>query len=164
MNIEIKNRFTGDIIVAGEYDSVRRAVTKHKADLRGADLSRADLRGADLSGADLRGADLRGADLCGADLSGADLCDADLSGADLSGADLRGADIDFSVLSFSCCSLTCKTDEKQRIQLMFHTLSWMAHSETITDEEKAIYNFALDYANRFHRDDVERLTKKEVKA
>ena len=84
--------------------------------------------------------------------------------ADLSGADLRGADIDFSVLSFSCCSLTCKTDEKQRIQLMFHTLSWMAHSETITDEEKAIYNFALDYANRFHRDDVERLTKKEVKA
>ena len=154
MNIEIKNRFTGDIIVAGEYDSVRRAVTKHKADLRGADLSRADLRGADL----------RGADLCGADLSGADLCDADLSGADLSGADLRGADIDFSVLSFSCCSLTCKTDEKQRIQLMFHTLSWMAHSETITDEEKAIYNFALDYANRFHRDDVERLTKKEVKA
>ena len=134
MNIEIKNRFTGDIIVAGEYDSVRRAVTKHKADL------------------------------CGADLSGADLCDADLSGADLCGADLCGADIDFSVLSFSCCSLTCKTDEKQRIQLMFHTLSWMAHSETITDEEKAIYNFALDYANRFHRDDVERLTKKEVKA
>ena len=94
----------------------------------------------------------------------ADLCGADLCGADLSGADLRGADIDFSVLSFSCCSLTCKTDEKQRIQLMFHTLSWMAHSETITDEEKAIYNFALDYANRFHRDDVERLTKKEVKA
>ena len=139
MNIEIKNRFTGDIIVAGEYDSVRRAVTKHKADL---------------SGANLRGANLYDADLCGADLSRANLRD----------ADLRGADIDFSVLSFSCCSLTCKTDEKQRIQLMFHTLSWMAHSETITDEEKAIYNFALDYANRFHRDDVERLTKKEVKA
>ena len=116
MNIEIKNRFTGDIIVAGEYDSVRRAVTKHKADL---------------------------------------------SGADLCGADLRGANIDFSVLSFSCYSLKCKTDEKQRIQIMFHALSWMAHAESITDEEKAIYNFALDYANKFHRADVGRLIKKE---
>ena len=126
MNIEIKNRFTGDIIVAGEYDSVRRAVTKHKADLCGANL-------------------------CGADLSRANLRD----------ADLRGADIDFSVLSFSCCSLTCKTDEKQRIQLMFHAMSWMAHSKIITEEEKAIYNFALDYANKFHRDEVKRLTRKE---
>ena len=131
MNIEIKNRFTGDIIVAGEYDSVRRAVTKHKADLCGANL-------------------------CGANLSGADL-----SGANLRGANLRGANIDFSVLSFSCYSLKCKTDEKQRIQIMFHALSWMAHAESITDEEKAIYNFALDYANKFHRADVGRLIKKE---
>ena len=136
MNIKIKHRFTGTIIIAGKYASIKDAVVGN----------RADLRGADLRGADLRDADLRGADLIRADLSGADL--------------IR-ADIDFSVLSFSCCSLTCKTDEKQRIQLMFHTLSWMAHSETITDEEKAIYNFALDYANRFHRTDVERLIKKE---
>ena len=151
MNIEIKNRFTGDIIVAGEYDSVRRAVTKHKADLSGADLS----------GADLCDANLRGADLCGANLCGADLCGANLSGANLRGANLRGANIDFSVLSFSCYSLKCKTDEKQRIQIMFHALSWMAHAESITDEEKAIYNFALDYANKFHRADVGRLIKKE---
>ena len=136
MNIEIKNRFTGDIIVAGEYDSVRRAVTKHKADLCGANL-------------------------CGADLSDANLYDANLRGANLRGADLCGANIDFSVLSFSCYSLKCKTDEKQRIQIMFHALSWMAHAESITDEEKAIYNFALDYANKFHRADVGRLIKKE---
>ena len=84
-----------------------------------------------------------------------------LSDADLSGADLSGADLDFSVLSFSCCSLACKTDEKQRIQLMFHALAWMANAESITDEEKSIYNFALDYANKFHRTDVERLIKKE---
>ena len=176
MNIEIKNRFTGDIIVAGEYDSVRRAVTKHKADLCGANLCGADLsdanlydanlRGANLYDADLSGADLCGADLCGANLCGANLYDADLSGADLSGANLRGANlrganIDFSVLSFSCYSLKCKTDEKQRIQIMFHALSWMAHAESITDEEKAIYNFALDYANKFHRADVGRLIKKE---
>ena len=146
MNIEIKNRFTGDIIVAGEYDSVRRAVTKHKADLCGANLC-----GADLSDANLYDANLRGANLYDADLSGADLC----------GADLCGANIDFSVLSFSCYSLKCKTDEKQRIQIMFHALSWMAHAESITDEEKAIYNFALDYANKFHRADVGRLIKKE---
>jgi hypothetical protein len=38
----------------------------------------------------------------------------------------------------------------------------MAHAESITDEEKAIYNFALDYANKFHRTDVERLIKKEA--
>ena len=91
----------------------------------------------------------------------ADLSDANLRGADLRGANLRGANLDFSVLSFSCCSLACKTDEKQRIQLMFHALAWMANAESITDEEKAIYNFALDYANKFHRTDVERLIKKE---
>ena len=124
MNIEIKHRFSEDIIITGEYASIKDAVVEKSADLRYADL--------------------RGADLCG--------------------ADLRGADLDFSGLSFSCRSLKCKTDEKQRIQLMFHALSWMAHAESITDEEKAIYNFALDYANKFHRDDVERLTKKEVEA
>ena len=156
MNIEIKNRFTGDIIVAGEYDSVRRAVTKHKADLCGANLC-----GADLSDANLYDANLRGANLYDADLSGADLCGANLRGANLRGANLRGANLDFSVLSFSCCSLACKTDEKQRIQLMFHALAWMANAESITDEEKAIYNFALDYANKFHRADVGRLIKKE---
>ena len=132
MKIEIKHRFTGEIIVAGKYDSLKDAAEK--------------------SGADLRDADLRGADLRRADLFRADLRD----------ADLRGADLDFSVLSFSCCSLACKTDEKQRIQLMFHALSWMAHAESITDEEKAIYNFALDYANKFHRTDVARLIKKEA--
>ena len=106
MKIEIKHRFTGEIIVAGKYDSLKDAAEK-------------------------------------------------------SGADLSGADLDFSVLSFSCCSLACKTDEKQRIQLMFHALAWMANAESITDEEKSIYNFALDYANKFHRTDVERLIKKE---
>ena len=156
MKIEIKHRFTGEIIVAGKYDSLKDAAEKSGADLRRADLCDADLRGADLCRADLRDADLRDADLRGADLRRADLCRADLSDADLCDAEL-----DFSVLSFSCCSLACKTDEKQRIQLMFHALSWMAHAESITDEEKSIYNFALDYANKFHRTDVERLIKKE---
>jgi Family of unknown function (DUF5758)/Pentapeptide repeats (8 copies) len=95
MNIEIRNRFNGKIIIAGEYADIRAAVRKAKA---GANLSGADLSGANLSGADLSGADLSGADLCGANLSGADLCGADLSGADLrsanpSGANLRSANL-----------------------------------------------------------------------
>jgi hypothetical protein len=96
MKIEIKNRYSGTIIITGEYENVRDAVLKAKkngADLRGADLRGADLRSADLSGADLRSADLRSADLRSADLSGADLRSADLRSADLSGADLRGADL-----------------------------------------------------------------------
>jgi len=79
MKIEIKNRLNGNIILCGEYESIKDCLERN--------------RGADLSGAYLRGADLNGADLSGADLRGADLNDADLNGADLSGADLRGADL-----------------------------------------------------------------------
>ena len=64
MNIEIKNRFSNKIIVAGEYTSIRKAVLSAKAsgvDLSGANLSGANLYGADLSGANLRMANLRGA-------------------------------------------------------------------------------------------------------
>jgi hypothetical protein len=86
MLVEIKNRFNGNIIIAGEYADVRAAVLKAKAD-------GADLRSADLSGANLYGANLSGANLSGANLSGADLRSADLSGANLSGADLRSADL-----------------------------------------------------------------------
>ena len=98
IKIEIKNRWTGEILFEYEKenntvkDTVVEAVSRC-ACLRGADLSDADLRDADLSDADLSGADLRGADLSDADLSDADLRDADLSDADLSGADLRGADL-----------------------------------------------------------------------
>ena len=111
MNIEIKNRWTGVIILAGEYENAREAVLKSKkngADLSGADLSGANLYGADLSGANLYGADLSGANLYGANLYGANLSGANLrsanlrsaylrsaylSGADLSGADLRSANL-----------------------------------------------------------------------
>jgi hypothetical protein len=102
VEVEVKNRFTGQVICTGE--TVAAAVVKSLANLRGADLSEANLSGADLSGANLRGADLREANLSGADLSGADLSRADLSGAylsraDLSGADLIGADLSGANLS-----------------------------------------------------------------
>ena len=69
MKIEIKNRWNGNIIIAGEYESIKDALQKNTC-----------------------------ANLCGANLSGANLCeanliDADLSEADLSGANLRGADL-----------------------------------------------------------------------
>ena len=113
IKIEIKNRWTGNILFEylSENNTIKKTVSEaikseanlRRANLRGADLCGADLRGANLCGADLCGADLCGADLCGADLRranlrranlcGADLCGADLRGADLCGADLCGADL-----------------------------------------------------------------------
>ena len=61
MKITIKHRFTGEVIIEGEYTSIRDALENNR---------RADLSDADLSGADLRGADLRDAYLGGADLRG----------------------------------------------------------------------------------------------
>ena len=84
MLIEIKSRFTGDVIVSGGYQSVGECLEKNRD---------ADLEDADLRGADLRGADLEDAYLGGADLGGANLRDANLGGAYLGGANLRGADL-----------------------------------------------------------------------
>ena len=70
---QIKNRYTGEIIVEMEAETLREVIEKNKANLRGADLRGANLLGADLWGADLRGANLWGADLRGADLWGAEI-------------------------------------------------------------------------------------------
>jgi hypothetical protein len=91
MNIEIKHRFTGNVLYACDAENLKTAVVK--AAKSGAYLGGADLGGADLGGADLRCAYLGGADLGGADLGGADLRCAYLGGADLGGADLGGADL-----------------------------------------------------------------------
>ena len=77
--MEIKNRYTGAVIHAGEYDTMVACVV-------GAVAAGANLSGANLSGANLSRADLSGADLSWADLFGANLFGANLSGADLSGA------------------------------------------------------------------------------
>lgn len=101
--MEIKNRYTGEVIFSGDYETTRQCVEAalsseadlleadlREADLRWANFREADLRWANLSGANLSGADLRGADLSGANLSGAALRGADLSGAALRGANLQG--------------------------------------------------------------------------
>ena len=84
MNIEIKNRFNGNIIIVGEYASIKEALEKNcGANLRGANLREADLCGANLCVADLCEANLREANLYGADLSAANLYGANLCGANL---------------------------------------------------------------------------------
>ena len=106
MTIEIKNRFTGKVILSIDTPNLRYANLRYAnlryADLRGVDLLGADLRGADLRYADLRGVDLRYADLRYADLryanlQGVDLRWANLQGANLRGVDLQGADIAYCI-------------------------------------------------------------------
>ena len=92
MKIQIRNRYTNQVIIEGEYKSIKDLLEKNKrADLSGTYLSEADLYGADLHGVNLREADLSEADLSGSNLRGANLSEADLSGTYLSEADLSRA-------------------------------------------------------------------------
>ena len=81
--MEIKNRYTGEVIFSGDYETTRQCV--EAALSSGADLSEADLSEADLSRANLSGADLIGANLSRANLRWADLSRAYLSRANLQG-------------------------------------------------------------------------------
>ena len=80
-NLEIKNRWTGEVLFTCEIPEGMESgmIARHVAEA------------AIAADANLRGADLRGANLRDADLYGANLRDADLYGANLSGADLYGA-------------------------------------------------------------------------
>ena len=84
--IEIKSRWSGEVLYSGEHASLKEAV-------EAAVKAGADLRCANLAGADLRCANLAGADLRCANLAGADLRDANLCGANLRGANLRDAKV-----------------------------------------------------------------------
>ena len=78
--IQIKNRYTDEVIYECEAESLKEVVkkaVKEEADLSWANLSRADLSKADLSEANLSKADLSKADLSWANLSKADLSEAD---------------------------------------------------------------------------------------
>ena len=92
-----------------------------------------------------------------ADLRYADLSYADLRSANLRYADLSDADLDMSCLPLWCGSLNAKFDLKLRVQIGFHFASLIKNGIDITDEEKQIYNSILEYVNKFHRSDVERL-------
>jgi len=88
--MNIKNRYTGDVIFDGPVAKLRHANLRH-ATLMGFDLRHANLRDVDLTGADLTsvaltGATLRHANLMDVELMGAELLDADLRDVDLTGA------------------------------------------------------------------------------
>ena len=163
--IEIKHRFTGDVLFSFECESIKECVIEAvkteanltRANLTGADLTRADLTEANLTGADLTRANLAGADLTGADLAGADLTEANLTEANLTGANLTRANLDMSAFPLRCSSLKIKTNKRLRVQLCFHFLSLIKHGIEVTDEEKKIFEDLKTYANQFHRTDVERL-------
>ena len=89
MKIEIKNRWSLEVLFAFECKDNTIALT-----LKAALEAKANLRGANLRGANLYGADLYGANLRGANLYGANLRGANLRGANLYGANLRGANLD----------------------------------------------------------------------
>ena len=67
MNIEIRNKWNDEIILCGEYESIKDCLEKNiGANLRSANLSSANLIGANLRGANLSSANLSSANLWGA--------------------------------------------------------------------------------------------------
>ena len=80
-----------------------------------------------------------------------------LSGANLCNADLRGANLDLSCLPLWCGSLAPRTDRRLRVQLCFHFLSWIKNAGNADADELEILEKLRNYANEFHKQDVERL-------
>lgn len=94
IKIEIKNRWTGNILFEYEKENNTLIETIEKAIKSNVNLVGADLRGANLEGANLGGANLERANLVGANLVGANLERANLRGTYLGGANLEGADLE----------------------------------------------------------------------
>ena len=100
--MEIKNRFTGEVIHSGDFksmkdlviDAINRDANLRNANLRDANLWSANLRDANLRDANLWGANLGCADLRNANLEYANLEDANLRNANLINANLEGADLE----------------------------------------------------------------------
>lgn len=76
---------------------------------------------------------------------------ANLRGADLSSADLSSADLDFSCLPLWCGSLSAHFDDRQIIQLIYHTVKSGLGSKNTSKEVKNELIKLIDLANRFHR-------------
>jgi uncharacterized protein YjbI with pentapeptide repeats len=99
IKLQIKNRFTGNVLFELEtenntiHNTLIEAI-KSGANLDGANLTRANLYGANLYGANLYGANLYGANLDGANLTRANLYGANLTRANLDGVNLYGANLD----------------------------------------------------------------------
>ncbi len=115
MKIEIKSRFTGNVLFAHDAEENSIKITLQAALSANANLYGANLHGANLRGANLYGANLYGADLRGANLYDANLYDANLYGANLHGADLRGANL---------YDANLYGDKLKKIPLFLYNLDW----------------------------------------
>ena len=67
--IQIKNRFTGLVILEGDFKTVAELISANS----GSNLSYTDLSGSNLSGSNLSGSNLSYTDLSGSNLSGSNL-------------------------------------------------------------------------------------------
>ena len=85
MKIEIKNRYTNEVIYSCEAETIKESIekaVKENANLENADLRNADLRNAYLINANLKNANLENAYLRNAYLRNANLENADLENAE----------------------------------------------------------------------------------
>ena len=174
IKIEIKNRWTGEILFEFQKENnaikgtveqaVRENIDLRSANLSGADLNGADLRSANLSGADLNGADLSGADLSGAYLSGADLRSADLRSADLRSADLSGADLSGAYLKVSDNKID-NTDEIIKMYEKNNNLkikSVYINKHVIPTRYSCYWRYGLIIDEYETKEKLERMTKKQI--
>jgi len=129
MKIEIKSRWTGEVLFAVKAEN--------------------------LQGANLEGADLEGAKLQGADLQGADLEVANLQGANLEGADLRDADLDSSCFPLWCGSFGMTVDTRFVWQLIAHI--GRLDTSKISKKAKEAVSLLEPYYDEFceYRNDIE---------
>ncbi len=146
--IEIKDRFTGEVIVSGDV-SIKELVEINRANLCGANLIDANLCGANLCGANLIDANLCGANLCGANLIDANLRGANLCGANLCGANLEGEILTKTPIYIDLDWAVTITTEYMRIGCQRHTIVDWA---TFTDEEISnMSSGALDFWNTWKK-------------
>jgi hypothetical protein len=135
--IQIKNRFDNSVIFEGNFDTILQAVLAALKDKK--DLSRANLSEANLSGANLSEANLSGTNL---------------SRANLSETNLSEANLDYSVLHFSCKTLSTKFDQKHIIQILYHAAMPCQKNALKLDKDIAkLLNSASfkKVVNKFHR-------------
>jgi hypothetical protein len=151
MKIEIKNRFTSEIIFSCEAESMKAAVklaVDAKANLSQATLVWADLSGTNLSGVNLSGVNLSRANLSGANLSGANLSGTNLSGANLSEANLSGANLTGASLDYSAIPMWCGTLENVEVdfglvcQMLLHVFALRCNDKRFLTVKKVIGEFA----------------------
>ena len=117
MKVEIKNRFTGSIIISGDYESLKNCLEHNR-------------------GANLRGANLGDAYLGGANLRGAYLGDADLGGAK---GYVNSHDIFQEAVRRQPVSTFNDTEWAAIAQIVIHCLCWDSIKKRFTDEMPHIF-------------------------